>query len=114
MFDPRRSQLPRYAGESESSNTAGDAIIPCSILNNSKLALELAMYSTRALYVQIMAQPESVAKGEEWVLAANESFLVDDISQWVQKQTDSEACSLPNLNPMADRYPHGSLHQTLI
>jgi hypothetical protein len=36
-----------------------------------------------------MAQPESVAKGEQWVLAANESFIVDDISQWVQKQTDS-------------------------
>ena len=34
-------------------------------------------------------------KSEEWVLAANESFVVDDISQWVQKQRDSQARRLP-------------------
>ena len=37
-----------------------------------------------------MAQPESVAKGEQWVLAANESFIVDDVREWKQRQVDSE------------------------
>ena len=40
--------------------------------------------------MQFMAEPGSVAKGEEWVLAANESFIVDDIRDWVQRQTGSE------------------------
>ncbi len=37
-----------------------------------------------------MAEPESVAKGEQWVLAANESFIVDDVREWKQRQVDSE------------------------
>ena len=43
---------------------------------------------------QIMAQPESVAKGEQWVLAANESFIIDDVREWKQRQVDSEVSSI--------------------
>ena len=42
--------------------------------------------------LQVMAQPHSVAKGEEWVRAADASFVVDDIGEWVQQQSNSEVC----------------------
>ena len=40
-----------------------------------------------------MAQPESVARGEEWVRAVNESFIAEDVGEWILRQSDSQVTS---------------------
>ncbi len=72
------------------------------------IVLSKTLQMVPALRAQIMVQPESVVKSDEWMLAANESFTVDDIRQWVQKQTDSQACCLPQANFTLSVSPHTS------
>ena len=57
--------------------------------------------------MQIMVRPKEVARGEEWVIAANESFFVEDVREWVQRQADSQARRRHQPSHM---WPHDARH----
>ena len=50
-----------------------------------------------------MKQPDSVAASEEWMTAVDETFHVDDVGPWVQKQQRSQVpcCDASPPNPRA-------------
>ena len=41
-----------------------------------------------------MLQPESVSRSEEWMTGVDETFHLDDVGPWAQRQQNSQVCML--------------------